>query len=358
MARPLVVAVSLDAISHNYRQAKALHPTSKAFAVLKANAYGHGAVRVAQALEPIADAFAVAAIEEARELRCAGVIRPIMLLEGVFEAIEWQECETSAYWCALDNKAQLDSFLASDVQIEKIFLKVDTGMHRLGVSPADALQYVTALRETGRVAEVLLMSHFACADELGSPVTHEQLALFEQARASIGDISTSVANSAAILKWPLPDGGWIRPGIMLYGISPFADISSAELGLQAAMSFTSKVISLRAVPQGDKVGYAQSYVAPADEVIATIAVGYGDGYPRHAEQGTPVLINGVVCPLVGRVSMDMITVNVTALPQVAIGDSVELWGPTIKVEEVAQWATTIGYEVVTRMTARPRLVYL
>jgi len=205
---------------------------------------------------------------------------------------------------------------------------------------------------------VLLMSHFSSADDLTIETTENQLMCFDQTREQCGSIQASVANSAAILKWKIPKGGWIRPGIMLYGISPFDGIQSVEFGLEAAMTFTSKVISLRTIDVGEKVGYSESYEAQKEEQIATVAVGYGDGYPRNAINGTPVVINGIECGLAGRVSMDMITVNVTNVRNVVIGSSVQLWGEQLPVERVASHASTIGYELVTRMTGRPKIKYI
>lgn len=359
MARPLKATVNLDAILHNYRYAKQLHPNSNAFAVVKSNAYGHGAIEVSRYLDEEVDAFAVAAIEEALALRQAGIQSPIMLLEGVFEEGEWLLCEEHNFWAALENEEQLHSLLSSRVSIEKIFVKLDSGMHRLGVDKATSSAYVSRLRESGLVGEVLLMTHFACADDLSDSTTIEQLTYFEQTRSMIGDIKASVANSAAIMKWSVPDGGWIRPGIMLYGISPFADLSGAELGLKPAMTLMSKVISVRPIQKGEKVGYGLTYEAEEDHFLATIAVGYGDGYPRHAANGTPLTIAGEEAFLAGRVSMDMITARqVNALLSLNVGQEVVLWGGSVPVEHVARCSGTIGYELVTRMTSRPHYHYI
>ncbi|MFT2111487.1 alanine racemase [Marinomonas sp. 2405UD68-3] len=358
MARPLIKIVNLASIKHNYLLAKSLHPDSKAFAVVKANAYGHGAVAVSKYLDDTVDAFAVASIEEAIELRASGVQSPIMLLEGVFEAAEWHVCEKQGFWSAIENEFQATSFLESGVTLEKVFVKVDTGMHRLGLRPEDAPDLVGTLRSSKRIDEVVLMSHFSSADDLTIETTENQLTCFNQVRERCGSIQASVANSAAILKWSIPKGGWIRPGIMLYGISPFDGIRNTELGLEPVMTFASKVISLRTIEPGRKVGYSESYEAQKEEKIATIAVGYGDGYPRNAINGTPVVVNGIECGLAGRVSMDMITVNVTNVRNVVIGSNVQLWGDQLPVERVATHASTIGYELVTRMTGRPRIKYI
>lgn len=359
MARPLTATIDLEAILKNYQYAKKLQPTCKAFAVVKSNAYGHGAIEVSRYLDKEVDAFAVAAIEEAMALREAGVVSPILLLEGVFEGDEWALCEKHGFWSALENTQQLDELNRSQAKIEKIFLKLDSGMHRLGVDKENAPSFVTALKESGQVGEVVLMTHFACADDLSDLTTMQQLAYFEQTRQLIGDgIEASVANSAAIMKWVVPEGGWIRPGIMLYGISPFAEVSGRSIGLRPAMTLSSKVISTRQLKKGDKVGYGLGYSAPDDHVLATVAVGYGDGYPRHAENGTPMMIDGKSASLAGRVSMDMITVRMEDLSMAPeMGQEVVLWGGDVPVEKVADYAGTIGYELVTRMTARPHYRY-
>jgi alanine racemase len=359
MARPLTATIDLNAVLHNYRYAKKLQPTCKAFAVVKSNAYGHGAIKVALHLDDEADAFAVAAIEEAIALREAGVVSPIMLLEGVFEADEWELCEKHGFWSAIENSLQLNWLVSSKAKIEKIFVKLDTGMHRLGVNKDEASILVETLRKSGQADEVLLMTHFACADDLSDITTMNQLTYFEKARYEIGVIEASVANSAAIMKWSVPEGGWIRPGIMLYGISPFTGLTGQELGLAPAMTLSSKVISVRSLKKSDKVGYALSYEAMDDHQLATVAVGYGDGYPRHAEEGTPLVLSGSPAQLAGRVSMDMITVRLTSSDQpLEIGQDAILWGGDVPVEKVADFAGTIGYELVTRMTSRPHYRYV
>lgn len=357
MARPLTAHIDLAAIKHNYLLAKKLQPNTKAFAVVKANAYGHGAVEVAKYLDDIVDAFAVAAIEEAIELRDAGVSSPILLLEGVFESAEWQVCENHNFWVAIENQTQLTDFIAANIQIEKVFLKLDSGMHRLGVQPSSADKFIELLEHNPNVGEVVLMTHFSSADDLDSPATSEQLAVFDQVHRQFSQLDVSVANSAATLKWQLPEGGWIRPGIMLYGISPFDEISAQELGLKPAMTLTSKIISLREVKDGEAVGYARAYVAKGQRQIATVAVGYGDGYPRMANHQTPVLVEQAMCCLSGRVSMDMITLDVTELGETQVGDEVILWGEKNPVEDVAAHSSTIAYELVTRMTGRAKRQY-
>jgi len=363
MARPLTATIDLNAILHNYRYAKKLQPTCKAFAVVKSNAYGHGAVKVAQHLDQDVDAFAVATIEEALALREADITSPVLLLEGVFEAEEWLLCEQYGFWSAIENSVQLNWLLESKAKIEKIFVKMDTGMHRLGMNQDEVIDFVGILRSNTQVDDVVLMTHFACADDLSDITTMEQLTRFEKTRQMIGQmdagpIQASVANSAAIMKWSVPEGGWIRPGLMMYGISPFAGVTGQQLGLAPAMTLSSKVISVRALKKGDKVGYGLSYEAKEDHQLATIAAGYGDGYPRTTSYGAPMNINSLPGMLAGRVSMDMITAKLTnAESDLEIGQDVILWGVDVPVEEVADYADTIAYELVTRMTSRPHYKY-
>ncbi|WCN08098.1 alanine racemase [Marinomonas mediterranea] len=366
MARPLKAIIDLEAIKTNYQFSKKLHPTCKALAVVKSDAYGHGAVDVATYLDDDVDAFAVAAIEEALQLREADVTSPILLLEGVFEQNEWPLCEELGFWCVIENTTQLDGLLNAQNKIEKVFVKLDTGMHRLGLNSLQVVHVVDTLKASGLVEEVVLMTHFSCADDLSSLETIKQLTLFEEANRTAGHLTTSVANSAAIMKWSVPEGGWIRPGIMLYGISPFVGVTGTQLGLKPAMQLVSKVISVRDVNVGDTVGYSQQYTAEHPHQIATVAVGYGDGYPRSSENGTPVALSGDTAELAGRVSMDMITVKLSnqsssELPHqernIQLGEEVELWGEQVPVEEVAYRSGTIGYELVTRMTQRPMREY-
>lgn len=358
MSRPLKTYVDLEAIKHNYFLSKSLCPHSNAFAVVKANAYGHGAVQVASYLDNDVDAFAVASIDEALELREAAISSPVLLLEGIFEKEELPICESMCFWIVIENTTQLNHFINSSVEIDKVFLKIDTGMHRLGVDSSAVSMFLEQLISTGRIGEIVLMTHFSSADDLQSNATSEQMNVFEQVRSQYPELPTSVANSAGVLKHKLLASSWLRPGLMLYGISPFSSISANELGLKPAMTLKSKIISLRTVPDGETVGYGRAYEAKGDRVIATIAAGYGDGYPRGLDFSTPIIIRDEICFLSGRVSMDMITVDVTHLKEVGIGDEVILWGEGNPVEEVAAHNQTIGYELVTRMTGRSKIEYI
>jgi len=358
MSRPTRAVIDLQALRHNYQLAQSLAPDSKTIPMVKANAYGHGAVKVSQALSDIAPAFGVACIEEALELRSAGIKQPILLLEGAFDAAELKVAATKGFWVMVENHQQKQAIIDADLALPlTVWLGVDTGMHRLGFHPDEINEVYKTLNSSRNVSQpIVVTSHFACADDLHSDATAKQIATFKVC-APVAAMQ-SLANSAAILAWPKAQREWQRPGYMLYGNSPFAGPQENADKLKPVMSFESAVISLRSIAAGESVGYTANWTAERDSTIATITVGYGDGYPRNASNGTPVLINGVRYPLVGRVSMDMITVDVTELSDVAIGDKAVLWGPELPVNEVASYCGTIGYELLTRMPGRVPRIYL
>jgi alanine racemase len=357
MARPNQARLDLGALRHNLAVARELAPHSRVMAVVKANAYGHGAVPIASALQAGVDALAVACIEEAVELRYAGINTPILLLEGVFEPAELITASQLDLWLTIDNDRQLrwleESALPAPVSC---WLKVDTGMNRLGVTPENAVPFHRRLAATNNANNtVVVCTHFASADDVQSAQTLQQLAAFD---ALPFGAPRSAANSAGLLAWPQSHYDWVRPGYMLYGNSPMvADHPDAQ-SLQPVMTLTSAVISLRDVAAGDAVGYGGTWVAQRPSRIATVTIGYGDGYPRQAPNGTPVLVNGQRAPLAGRVSMDMITVDVTDLEHVTPGAEVVLWGAGLPLTEVARCVGTVGYELVTRMPARTQRVII
>ena len=358
MARPNQARLDLAALRHNVGVARALAPQSKVMAVVKANAYGHGAVTIATELDGLVDALAVACIEEAVELRDAGVSAPILLLEGVFEASELATAAQLGFWVSIDNEWQLQ-WLEDAIVPEPVhcWLKVDTGMHRLGVAANRTEEFFRRIESNANSSgEPVIYTHFASADDVASEQTRHQLQVFDAVCANL-PAQRSAANSPGVLAWPEARYDWIRPGYMLYGNSPMAVPHPNAQALQPVMTLTSAVISLRDVPTGEAVGYAASWTASRPSRIATVTIGYGDGYPRLAPNGTPVLVNGQRAPLAGRVSMDMITVDVTDLPEVRVGDTVVLWGDGLPVAEVAGHVGTIGYELTTRMPARtPRII--
>ncbi|MGE6993220.1 alanine racemase [Pseudomonas sp. NPDC047961] len=350
--RPLVATVDLAALRHNYQLAKQCAPGRKAFAVVKANAYGHGSPAAVECLRDLADGFAVASLEEAEQVRSVDSSARLLLLEGCFEPSEYVAAAELGLDVAVQGEAQLDALLAAHIERPlNLWLKLDSGMHRLGFS-ADALRCAHArLQGATQVAELNLMSHFACADERGHPLNEAQLEQFTGLLDLEFD-NRSFANSAAVLTMSAAHMDWLRPGIMLYGASPFAELSAKTLGLKPVMTLTASIIAIREVPSGESVGYGASWVAQRPSRIATVSCGYADGYPRTAPPGTCVAIRGQRVPLAGRVSMDMLAVDVTDLPAASLGDAVQLWGNEIPIDELAQACGTIGYELLTKVTQR------
>lgn len=353
--RDAVLHIDRGALQHNLQRVRDLMPGSRVLAMVKADAYGHGALLVAESLA--ADGFGVAFLEEALALRAAGIRQPVTLLEGVFSSKEMAEVVRHQFTLVVHQDLQLRLLEAVPAATPvDVWLKIDTGMHRLGFAPEQVTDAYRRLQALPGVRSVGLITHFASADEPGSAQTLHQLETFRALQQSLqaetgNPVPDSLANSAAILAWPQAQGSWVRPGIMLYGCSPFADRSAESLGLRPVMTLRSRLIAVRELRAGEPVGYGASWVAQQDTRIGVVAVGYGDGYPRHAVSGTPVLVNGVRVPLVGRVSMDMITVDLGSLPA-EVGDPCVLWGEGLSADEVAACAGTISYELFCRLTAR------
>jgi alanine racemase len=356
MTRPTRARIDLRNLQHNFSRVQDSAPGSRVIAVIKANAYGHGLVRVAQALDA-ADAFGVVGLEEAITLREAGCDRRIVLLEGLFSADD----------ITLINAYRLDVVIHHHNQLEMLeqgtltrpldtWLKIDTGMHRLGFAPADVGAAVERLGALPQVASLRLMTHFASADEPDSGTTTEQISCFAEAVRGIG-AEHSLANSAAILAWPDAHADWVRPGIMLYGGSPFAARDAQSLGLQPVMTLRTELIAVNARHKGDAIGYGGGWRCPADMNVGVAAIGYGDGYPRHAPNGMPVLVNGRRAALVGRVSMDMICIDLGTQPDAGVGDEVILWGEGLPIDEVAGLAGTLSYELLCGISARVCVEY-
>jgi alanine racemase len=359
MSRPTRALINLSALRHNYALAQSLSTPGQAMPIVKANAYGHGAIHIARALEPMAPALGVACIEEAVELREAGISKPILLLEGFFSSDELELAAALDFWIMVQNEPQLQALESARLaQPLTCWLKFDTGMHRLGFEPSAARRLHSRLQACPNVAdEVVLATHFACADDLGRDFTDRQIQLFRTHTKGI-DAPCSLANSPGLLGWPQARAQWNRPGFMLYGHSPFSQPHPQAAALQPVMTLRSEIMAIRDVAPGESVGYAAAWTARRPSRIATIPVGYGDGYPRHAESSTPVLINGQRAQLVGRVSMDMITVDVTDVGDVTIGSEVILWGENLSANEVAEHAETIGYEIMTRLHNRVPRVFI
>lgn len=353
--RPARALIDLEALRHNYRLARET-TGAKALAVVKADAYGHGAVRCAQALQAEADGFAVACIEEALELRDAGIVGPILLLEGFFEADELSLIERYDLWCVVHSTWQLEAIeRASLSRPLTVWLKMDSGMHRVGLHPAEYRDGYQRLMASGKVGKMVLMSHFARADELDSDSAAEQVAVFEQARAGLA-AEISLRNSPAVLGWPQVPSDWVRPGIMLYGATPFEQAHELASRLKPVMTLESKVISVRELPAGQPVGYGARFITERPTRVGVVAMGYADGYPRHAPTGTPVAIDGQLSRLIGRVSMDMLTVDLTDLPQAGLGSRVEFWGSQVLASDVAIQAGTIPYQIFCNLRRVP-LIY-
>jgi alanine racemase len=344
--------IDTSALRNNLGQIRSRAPGARVMAVVKANAYGHGLVPTALALSD-ADAFAVARLDEGLALRQAGVRQTIVLLEGVFSQEQLAEAAEQRFEIVVHDPLQvalLEQFSGAHRLV--VWLKIDTGMNRLGFRTdefAPVLERVRALRVSP--AEIRLMTHLARADERECPMTPLQLERFHALTQGLGFLR-SIGNSAGILGWPGGCGDWVRPGLALYGISPFAGESSASFGLVPVMTLASTVISVRHVPRGETVGYGGAWTAPQDSRIAIVAGGYGDGLLRSLITGTPVLVNGRRAPLVGRVAMDMIAVDVTNLPEVEVGTRCVLWGRGLEVSEVAAHAGTISYELICGVRAR------
>jgi alanine racemase len=385
MTRPSKALIDLDALRSNYLAARNLHG-GRALAVVKANAYGHGAVPCAQALAEIADGFAVAFAAEAFELREAGITKPILVLEGCFDPDELLAAYKSNLWVVIHQESQLRALETApiDAHSVRVWLKVDSGMHRAGFALEEVQAAYQRLEACPSVASITLMTHFARADESDSDATAKQITAFHEATAGLpGD--RSLSNSGGVLAWPTARGTWARPGILLYGADPLPvkpEIStngadsmlSVPSGtaqqtqnadqplnptyqLTPVMSLVSEVFAIRTLEPGEALGYGGTFVATTPVRVGLVAIGYADGYPRVAPTGTPIAVGGVLTRTIGRVSMDMLTVDLTDLPQASIGSPVECWGKQIDVNQVAQQAGTISYELLCNVKRVPK-VYL
>jgi alanine racemase len=357
MPRSTVARIDTSAIRHNYRMACERAGSARVMAVIKADGYGHGIAAVARALADEAPRYAVACLEEALAIREAGLSQPVVLLQGIHQRDDMAECARRGFHPVLHSDYQLD-WLGAAAEIPAFWLKVNTGMSRLGFPAESLAARVDALSAKPVLQSALqgFVTHFACADDPASQVTAEQTRRFSRAVAPWPHLEKSVGNSAAHFLEGQALFDWSRPGIMLYGGSPMIGQTGSELGLKAAMTLEAPLIATRLLQAGDCVGYGATWVADRDTRMGMVAVGYGDGYPRHAGTGTPAAIRGKRIRLIGRVSMDMLAVDLSSAPDAREGDAVELWGPQVSVDEVAAHAGTIGYELLTGVTARvPRL---
>lgn len=356
--KPATAKISSLALKHNIRTIKQTAPNSKIIAVVKANAYGHGVVFVSSAVEEMVDCFGVARLEEALSLRSSGVTKPILLLEGFFCAKDLPIIAVNNIQTVIHNIEQLHSLQQAKLPHPiKVWLKIDTGMHRLGVALDQVDWFYQQLKQSENVYdEIGFVSHFSRADELNSDYTEIQLSRFLQ---SIQDKSgeRSIAASGGILFWQQSHLEWIRPGIIMYGISP-VNTPAQEYNLIPVMTLTSSLISVKQHQKGEPVGYGGHWVSERDTKIGVVAIGYGDGYPRDVPTGTPVYLNGRRVPIVGRVSMDMLTVDLGPDSEDRVGDEVILWGPELPIEEIAQISQMLSYELITKLTPRVLTEYV
>lgn len=354
MPRPIRATISRAALAHNLTVAKRHAGRAKVWAVTKANAYGHGIERAARAFEA-ADGFAVLDFAEAERLRHAGVKKPVLMLEGFFEPADIELLSRHALTPVIHSAEQVKMLAGARLADGlDLYLKVNSGMNRLGFAEAGLGAAYKALRKHPKVRQITFMTHFADAD--GASGVAAQLASFEALTQPFDVQARCIANSAALIRFPEARADWVRPGIMLYGGSPFADLSAEELGLKPAMTLTSQIIGIQKLERGERIGYGFAYEATGPMTVAIVACGYADGYPRHAPTGTPVLVNGKRARLVGRVSMDMISVDVSDLTDARIGNPVTLWGEGLPADEVGAAAGTLSYELFTKLTARVPVV--
>ena len=350
MPRPIRASISLGALTHNLERARAHAGGARVWAVIKANAYGHGLRRAAGALAG-ADGFALLDFEEAIRLRLAGVQKPILLLEGFFSAQDLALVCEYRLTPVVHSTAQLEMLAKTPLAAPiDAYLKVNSGMNRLGFTLDNVRLAWNALEANPQVRTVTLMTHFADAD--GASGVEAQLAWFEEIAAPFAGAPRSLANSAALLRFPETCADWVRPGIMLYGCSPFVDRSAIELELEPAMTLRTEIIALQRLTPGERVGYGFSYEAAGEMTVGVAACGYADGYPRQAPTGTPVLVGGARTRIVGRVSMDMICVDLTGVPGAGIGSPVTLWGEGLPADEVAAAAGTLSYELLCALAPR------
>jgi alanine racemase len=353
MPRPIRATIRLSALRHNLALARRHAPKSKIWAVAKANAYGHGLARVAQALAD-ADGYSLLDLSEAVQLREAGISKPILLLEGVFQPADLAIVDRYALTMVVHHLEQIlmleRARLSSQIAV---LLKLNTGLNRLGFAGAQARTAYNRLEASGKVAAISLMTHFADAD--GASGVAAQMARFAECTAGLKGEAT-LANSAAVLRYPDTHADWVRPGIMLYGCSPFADQSAQELGLHPVMTLTSEIVAIQDLRPGDRVGYSGTFEATRPMRVGVVACGYADGYPRHApgfsDRNTPIVVAGRRTATVGRVSMDMLCADLTAIPEARVGSPVTLWGEGLSADEVAARAGTVSYELLCALAAR------
>ena len=356
MTRPSRVIIDIKALEHNFSRIKELVHNSKIMAIIKADAYGHGIVRVAKTLRD-ADAFGVACLEEAEQLRVASITTPIILLEGPYKPNDLSLIIKLNLEVVIHNEYQLELLEKSKIDgAIKVWLKIDTGMHRLGFSVDKTEEMLRRLMLCRNINSTpILMSHLATANEKNHALTYQQLETFREI-SKIVNIKKTIANSAAVINFPDVHFDWVRPGLMLYGVSPLINSCGHDHGLKSVMTLESEIISIQYLSKGEPVGYGATWRCPENMPVGIIAAGYGDGFPRHAKSGTPILVNNIRCPLIGRASMDMLTIDLRNQSNAKIGDRVVLWGGSLPIEEIATYAETIPYELLCGVHKRLQFV--
>jgi len=349
MSRPVEAIIDLQALRQNLSVAKSHAGGAKVFAVVKADAYGHGLDRVMPGLAE-ADGFAVVEFDAALRIRAGGIRKPILMLEGFFGERELLRFPELSLATVVHEATQVETLVSAKLAHPvEVFVKINTGMNRLGFAPDEVPGICDALGQCSNVREIVAMTHFADAD--GVRGIDWQMKSLVQATASL-ELNVCAANSAALLRYPESTGAWVRPGIMLYGASPFSDATAQDLNLRPVMTLRSQIIAVQQLTAGDCVGYACTFKADKPMRIGIVAAGYGDGYPRHAPSGTPILVDDHRVQTIGRVSMDTLCVDISTLPDAGVGTPVTLWGHGMPVEEVATSAGTVSYELLTRITNR------
>lgn len=355
--KSVTAVINHQALIANLDKIKSLVPNSKIVAVVKANAYGHGLINVAQNIEPKVDAFAVARLPEAMELRSAGITKPVILLEGFLNAEDVIVIAEQGFYTAVHDQEQIDAIESAPINKPiNAWLKIDIGMHRLGAGKDEVSKMKQRLESSNKIVQPIgLISHLSVADTPSqSDYNQEQIDyFFSIAKDFTGDLC--LANSAGIISWPQARTDYVRPGIIMYGISPYSDKTGEDLGLTPVMTLKSSLIAIRKIKKGARVGYGAAWTAPEDTTLGIVAAGYGDGYPRSMPNGSPVLINGRLVPTAGHVCMDMLFVDLGADAQDKIGDEVILWGEGLPVEHIANLCNTIPYELVCRIMPRVNL---
>ena len=350
--------IDRSALRHNFQQIRQFAPHSRLIAVVKANAYGHGLLETAKTLKD-ADCYGVARIGEALKLRSGGIVKPILMLEGFFSADDLPVLVANNIETAIHSDEHLQALEEADLERPiKVWMKLDTGMHRLGVRPEQAEAFYQRLSNCRNVEQpVNIMSHFSRADEPETGMTEAQLACFDAFATGKPGLQ-SIAASGGILLWPQSHRDMVRPGIILYGVSPLAEPYADHYGLQPVMTLKSSLIAVREHKAGEPVGYNGTWVSQRDTRLGVVAIGYGDGYPRSAPSGTPVLLNGREVPIVGRVSMDMISVDLGPEAKDKVGDEVVLWSAELPVEKIASYTGISAYELITKLTPRVTMEYV